>query len=128
MIDKNTGKIQIADSLIVFPNYTFDEYKNSKFYNGETGVQEIQLEDPQMIDGKNYLVSLIFINNVIYSISLVNVDEIFSEQNEPERKKVHDEILKECGINSDVQYGWGRVSSDYDSRGNVSSISIYYKE
>ena len=109
MIDKNTGKIQIADSLIVFPNYTFDEYKNSKFYNGETGVQEIQLEDPQMIDGKNYLVSLIFINNVIYSISLVNVDEIFSEQNEPERKKVHDEILKECGINSDVQYGWGRV-------------------
>ena len=128
MIDKKTGKIQIADSLIVFPNYTFDEYKNSKFYNGETGVQEIQLEDPQMIDGKNYLVSLIFINNVIYSISLVNVDEIFSEQNEPERKKVHDEILKECGINSDVQYGWGRVSSDYDSRGNVSSISIYYKE
>ena len=50
----------------------------------------------------------------------------FRKKNEDKRKLLHDNILKELGINQQMEYSWGKISSDYDARGNVSSIDIEY--
>ena len=34
--------------------------------------------------------------------------------------------LNELGINQQMEYSWGKISSDYDARSNVSSIDIMY--
>ena len=36
------------------------------------------------------------------------------------------DILNELGINQQMEYSWGKISSDYDARSNVSSIDIMY--
>lgn len=59
-------------------------------------------------------------------VSLICCDKEFSERNEDKRKLLHDNILKELGINQQMEYSWGKISSDYDARGNVSSIDIEY--
>lgn len=45
---------------------------------------------------------------------------------EPQRKLIHDKILVKYGIENGKGYPWGKVVSDYDARGNVSAITIYY--
>ena len=45
---------------------------------------------------------------------------------EDKRKILHDDILNELGINQQMEYSWGKISSDYDARSNVSSIDIMY--
>ena len=37
-----------------------------------------------------------------------------------------EDILNELGINQQMEYSWGKISSDYDARSNVSSIDIMY--
>ena len=59
-------------------------------------------------------------------VSLVCCDKEFSEKDEYKRKKLHDDILRELGINQKKEYTWGEISSDYDVRSNVSSIDIMY--
>ena len=41
-------------------------------------------------------------------------------------EKEKDDILNELGINQQMEYSWGKISSDYDVRSNVSSINIMY--
>lgn len=126
MINKKTGVIEIGADLRISPTYKFSDYKKTPYYNGEDGIKEITLNKEQEIDGRHYFVSLIFREQLIYSVSLINSDKIFSEEEEPKRKELHDKILQNYGINLDSVYSWGKISSEYDSRGNISSISIYY--
>ena len=66
-------------------------------------------------------------------------DKEFSEEDEYKRKLFHDEILIELYkkiFHDDIlnklwwkrqmEFSWGKISSDYDPRGNVSSINIVY--
>jgi len=126
MINKKTGVIKIGDNLEISPTYKFDDYKKTPYYRDEDGIKEIILSKEQIIEGRHYFVSLIFRNQLIYSVSLINSDKIFSEKEEPKRKEVHDEILQRCGITQNHEYKWGKILSEYDSRSNMSSISIYY--
>lgn len=126
MIDLNNGIVRIDDDLCIAPNYSFDEFKKTSFYNNQDGIRAIYLEKQQSIDGINYLVSLIFKNNKIYMLSLVCCYKYYSEEDEKERKKLHDEILKQYGIIDKKEFVWGHVSSDYDARGNCSSINFLY--
>ena len=40
MIDINNGFIEISDELTIFPGYSFEQFKNTKFYNNQDGRSE----------------------------------------------------------------------------------------
>ena len=126
MLDINNGVIEISDELTIFPDYSFEQLKNTRFYNNQDGVRIFYLDEQQIIDNRKYIVSLFFRNGKIYMVSLICCDKEFSEKNEDKRKLLHDDILNELGINQQMEYSWGKISSDYDARSNVSSIDIMY--
>ena len=84
------------------------------------------MNEHQIINGRNYIVSLFFRDRKIYMVSLICCDKEFSEQDEKIRKELHDTILSELGLNSHMKYNWGEISSDFDARSNISSINIIY--
>ena len=102
--------------------------KGTVLYRGEPNGTEYftTLDEQQIIDNRKYIVSLFFRNGKIYMMSLICCDKEFSEKDEDKRKILHDDILNELGINQQMEYSWGKISSDYDARSNVSSIDIMY--
>ncbi len=126
MLDICNGFLKISDELTIFPGFSFEQFKNTRFYKNQDGVKIIYLDEQQIIDNKKYIVSLFFRNGKIYMVSLICCDKEFSEKDEDKRKILHDDILNELGINQQMEYSWGKISSDYDARSNVSSIDIMY--
>lgn len=126
MIDMKNGVIKINEQLVINPNYTFDQFKQTKFYTGQDGIRMIYLDESQSIMGNKYIVSLFFRDAVIYMVSLISCDKEVSELDEPQRKRFHDEILSQKGIDIEKQYNWGKITSEYDARSNISSINIYF--
>ena len=61
-----------------------------------------------------------------WKTSLLCCDKEFSEKDEDKRKILHDAILSELGMNQQTEYSWGKISSDYAVRSNISSIDIMY--
>lgn len=128
MMDFQNGIINLAEDLCIGPDYSFDDFKKTPYYNQQDGIRVIYLEGEKVIDGINYAVSLMFMCEKIYLISLLCCNEIFTHETERERKKLHDEILKKYGITNRKEFTWGTVSSDYEPKGNISSIHIVYKQ
>ncbi|MFZ2849523.1 MAG: hypothetical protein WAZ49_03340 [Lactococcus raffinolactis] len=126
MIDLQTGNIMIYPDLILHSNLTFLEFKKTSFYDNQNPNKIIYLVEPQIIDGKKYIVSLFFRDGKIYSFSLLNIDFDFTVETEKERKQIHDKILLSYQIVSGKKYSWGMIESEYDSRSNISSINIFY--
>lgn len=126
MIDNSNGNIKISNELTIFPGFSFEQFKHTKFYDNQDGVRIIYLKEHQIIKGREYIVSLFFRDKKIYMVSLICCDEEFSENNEEKRKELHDTILNESGLNSHMKYNWGEISSDFDARSNISSINIIY--
>lgn len=126
MINTENGAINIGHDVIVDKDYTFEMFKKTYFYNNQDGIRIIDLEEMQVIDGKKYVVSLFFREGLIYMISLINCDKEISQEDEYLRKHIHDKILSEIGIKSGEVYSWGKIVSEYDKRGGISSIDIYY--
>lgn len=120
------GFITISEELTIYPNFSFNQFKCTKFYKNQDGVRIIYLDEQQIIDNKKYMVSLFFRDSKIYMVSLICCDKKFSERDEDKRKILHDHILNELGIEEQKEYSWGKISSDYDARSNVSSINIMY--
>ena len=126
MLDISNGFFKISDKLIIFPSFSFEQLKNTRFYKNQDGLRIFYLDEQQIIDNRKYIVSLFFRNGKIYMVSLICCDKEFSEKDEDKRKILHDDILNELGINQQMEYSWGKISSDYDARSNVSSIDIMY--
>ena len=126
MLDFNNGFLKLSDELTIFPGFLFEQFKKTRFYKNQDGVRVFYLDDSQIIDNRKYIVSLFFRNGKIYMVSLICCDKEFSEKDEVKRKILHDDILNELGINQQMEYSWGKISSDYDARSNVSSIDIMY--
>lgn len=126
MLDICNGFLKISDELTIFPGFSFGQFKHTRFYKNQDGVKIIYLDEQQIIDNKKYIVSLFFRNGKIYMVSLICCDKEFSEKDEDKRKILQDDILNELGINQQMEYSWGKISSDYDARSNVSSIDIMY--
>ena len=127
LMDLRSGIIKINDKLVIHPQYSFKEFQETPFYKGQDDERVIYIEEPQIIDGRKYLVDLTFDNKKIYSVSLCNIDvELTDWEDEPRRKEIHDKILIENGILNGCQYGWGNIVSEYDPKGGVSDINIYY--
>lgn len=126
MLDISNGFLKISDELTIFSGFSFEQFKHTRFYKKQDGVRIIYLDEQQVIDNRKYIVSLFFRNGNIYMVSLICCDKEFSEKDEDKRKILHDDILNELGINQQMEYSWGKISSDYDVRSNVSSINIMY--
>lgn len=126
MLDISNGFFTISEELTIFPGFSFEQFKHTRFYENQDEVKIIYLEEQQIIDNRRYIVSLFFRNGKIYMVSLICCDKEFSEKDEDKRKKLHDDILNELGINQKKEYTWGKIASDYDARSNVSSIDIIY--
>lgn len=126
MLDISNGFLTISDELMTFPGFSFEQFKHTRFYKNQDGLRIIYLDEQQIINNRKYIVSLFFRNGKIYMVSLICCDKEFSEKDENKRKILHDNILNELGINQQMEYSWGKISSDYDTRSNVSSIDIMY--
>lgn len=126
MINKKNGEIIISNKLTIYPQYTFEDFKTTCYYKNQDGIRVIYLDEPQIICGRKYMVELFFRNKIIYMVILVCCDVTISECDEPKRKAVHDSILKKLGIMEGQKYTWGKITSEYDARSNISSINILY--
>ena len=104
-----------------------NDFKRTPYFKGQDGVRIIYLDEPQKIGKYKFLVGFFFKDRVIYMVTLINCDKDFQENEEKNRKGIHDSILQENGIEDGKEYKWGRVVSEYDVRGNISSINIYYE-
>lgn len=128
MNDISRGYIAISKDLIIYPGFLFEQFKKTKYYKKQDGVRIIYLDELQVIDNRKYVVSLFFRSNRIYMVSLICCDKEFNENEEHKRKQLHDDILRELGIESQIEYSWGKISSDYDAKSNISSINFTYLE
>ena len=126
MLDFNNGFLKLSDELTIFPGFSFEQFKNTRYSKNQDGLRIFYLDEQQIMDNRKYIVSLFFRNGKIYMVSLLCCDKEFSEKDEVKRKILHDDILNELGINHQKKYSWGKISSDYDARSNVSSINILY--
>ena len=126
MLDISNGLSKISDELTIYPGFSFEQFKHTRFYKNQDGLRIIYLDEQQIIGNRKYIISLFFRNGKIYMVSLMCCDKEFSEKDEDKRKILHDDILYELGINQQMEYSWGKISSDYDARSNVSSIDIIY--
>ncbi len=121
----NEGIIKIGNETFL-PGYTFEDLKKSEFFDNQDGIRIINLKNSQIIDDNKFIVSLFFRKGFLYLISLICIDKDISFKDEPERKKLHDEILTKYGLQSPGVFDWGKIESNYDPKGNVSSINIIY--
>lgn len=126
MINIQTGVLKINNDLTFFPYFYYEDFKRTPYFKGQDGVRIIYLDEKQIIEGRTYIVSFFFREGKIYMVSLINCDDNISEDREKERKKIHDRILLQEGIESGKEYNWGKIESKYDVRSNVSSIDIFY--
>ena len=128
MLDISNGVLEVSDELVLSPGFSFEQFKRTRFYKNQDGVKIIYLDEQQIIDNRRFFVNLFFRNKKIYIVSLVFCDKEFPEEDEPKRKILHDEILNELGVNQQVNYSWGKITSSYDARSNLSCINIVYAE
>ena len=109
-IDLKTGIIEINGEIIM-PGYTFEDFRNTKFYKGQDGIRIIRINDTAQIGENKFIASF-------------DVEIPFSE--EIKRKNIHDNILKNNGLAPESFFDWGNIKSVYDPKGNVCSINIIY--
>ncbi len=43
MIDNSSGNIKISNELTIFPGFSFEQFKHTKFYDNQDGVRIIYL-------------------------------------------------------------------------------------
>lgn len=126
-MDFENGIVKIEDESFC-PGYSFEMFRHSTFYNNQDGVRIIYLDGAKQIEGKNFIISLFFRDYVIYMISLICCDKDFTPETEKERKELHDKILSEHCIINEKEFFWGKVTSEYDDRSNLSSINLIYNQ
>lgn len=125
-MDISKGIVEIDNELVVKPNFTFEQFKETKYYTNQDGIRIIYLDEPQIIKNRKYIVSLFFRDGKIYMLSLICCDAEYSEKDESKRKDLHDLILKELGVLENSNFEWGEIKSIYDARSNISSMGHSY--
>ncbi len=126
MINLKTGEIRVNRELTLSPWFTFEDFKNTSFFDNHDGIKSIQLKEKQTIGNNSYFVSFFFRNSKLYAITLMLADMSISEKDEEHRKNLHDEVLRLNGIENGKAYSWGKIVSEYDKRSNSSEILIVY--
>ncbi|AND79316.1 hypothetical protein [Streptococcus pantholopis] len=125
MINTENGTVIFDDNFQLKKGMTFDDFKNSRYYNNQNYKRLFYIYDLKL-SRQSFIVGLFFRENKLYSISLILDDRTINQNEEEYRKQLHDRFLKENKINSIKNYRWGTLSSNYDRRSNISSIDIVY--
>lgn len=120
-----SGIIEINGETIM-PGYTFEDFQNTAFYKGQDGIRIIRINDIVQIGENKFIASLFFRNKILYMVSIICVDIEIPFSEEIKRKTIHDDILKNNGLNPESFFDWGNIKSVYDPKGNVCSINIIY--
>ena len=92
-MDLKTGIIEINGEIIM-SGYTFEDFRNTKFYKGQDGIRIIRINDTVQIGKNKFIASFFFRNKVLYMISIICVDVEIPFSEEIKRKNIHDNILK----------------------------------
>ena len=50
----NTGLIRISEDLTIFPGYSFEEFKGTRFYKKQDGIKIIYLDGQQTMISSDY--------------------------------------------------------------------------
>lgn len=120
------GIVSLGNNVVISPGYKFEDFKKTLYYKGQDGIRIIYLDSRVVIDKHEYIISLFFRNSALYMLSLICTDIDFSMEQESQRKVIHDEILQKYNIYQDDIFDWGKIVSEFDAKGNVSSINFYY--
>ena len=123
--DLKKGIIEINGEVFK-PGYTFEDFQKSVLYRGQDVKYYIHLDDAFQIGENKFYGSLHFHNNVLYFISLCCDDIELSWDEEPERKKKNDDILKKHGLKPKTVFDWGEIESNFDPKGYCCNIYIVY--
>ncbi|MCR5517608.1 MAG: hypothetical protein K6F17_03455 [Lachnospiraceae bacterium] len=123
--DLKKGIIEINGEVFK-PGYTFEEFQKSAYYKDQDGILAIYLDDTFQIGENEFLASLVFENGVLRMISLCCDDIELSWDDELERKKIHDDILKKHGLHPRTVFDWGEIESNFDPKGYCCNILIVY--
>ena len=126
-LDISKGIIKLSDNLVIFPGYSFEMFKNTQYYCNQDEIRQIILDGEFVIENRHYKASLCFRKRRIYFLELICVDEEFTWETEPQRKKLHDQILNEWGLFEYNEFDWGKITSNFDPKGCISSILIVYR-
>ena len=57
-MDISKGIVEIDNELVVKPNFTFEQFKETKYYTNQDGIRIIYLDEPQIIKNRKYIVFL----------------------------------------------------------------------
>jgi hypothetical protein len=121
----NKGVISFSDDLVITSGYTFEQFRNTRYYKGQNPERVFWLDEKFTFQGHSFMVGLFFRSGVIYMLSLLCCDMEFGMEEEKKRKELHDEILQSWGI-VQPEHEWGYIKSVYDARSNISSIDLVF--
>ena len=121
----NKGVISFSDDLVITSGYTFEQFRNTRYYKGQNPERVFWLDEKFTFQGHSFMVGLFFRSGVIYMLSLLCCDLEFGMEEEKKRKELHDEILQSWGI-VQPEHEWGYTKSVYDARSNISSIDLVF--
>jgi len=137
-IDPQTGALTTPEgvvsrdttksSVLASPMFVSGDYTNEK-----AGWFNAVLR-PQLVDGRQFLVSLFFHEEHLHSITLIDGDPRFgtswddwSREKEEARRKSHDEWLVGTLGSIKTDWPWGQLYSVYDDKSAGSSITLLYR-
>jgi hypothetical protein len=125
MDEIDEGIVSLSDDLVIASGYTFEQFQKTRYYRQQSPTRVFWLDERFTLQEHSFMVSLFFRGGVIYTLSLLCCDTEFSLEEEAKRKELHDEILKSWGI-AQPDYAWGCITSAYDAKSNISSITISF--
>lgn len=123
-MDLFKGEITLGNETFR-PGYSFDDFMHSSFYTGQDGIRIIKL-GIQEINSHKFVIRLFFRFGLLFSVSAICIDSCLTAEDENKRKDLHDSILLEHGVRPGSSFWWGKIESNYDPKGNISSIDIVY--
>ncbi|HBF36167.1 MAG TPA: hypothetical protein DDW50_02475 [Firmicutes bacterium] len=127
MINIKDGSVVIDDCYTLNSQLSFNEFANSTYYKRQNQEMMFSLDGLHKIGDRFFYVSLYFKENLLKRIHLsVEDDSIKGWEDEPNRKIIHDRLLRIIGISESADFVWGAVSSSYDPKGASSHIIILY--
>lgn len=53
-MDISKGIVEIDNELVVKPNFTFEQFKETKYYTNQDGIRIIYLDEPQIIKNRSF--------------------------------------------------------------------------
>jgi hypothetical protein len=113
----------VDNCLQLLPNFTFDNFKNSKFYDNQDESSFFWINKECIVGNHKFKLGLYFKESKLVQIQLYCVDTEI--QNEEERKTVHDSIVK--AMTKSSEHKWGTIKSVFSKRGSISLIVINYE-